>query len=136
MKSKQKQSRRKNPASKRWVFLTVALVLIVVVAYGVQRTPSGSSAAKSTPFDGNRGFEDLKKIVAFGPRPSGSEAIVKTRAYIVAELEKAGLKPRLDEFEGHTPRGPIKMANIRATRPGAKESTIAIAGHFDTKRYE
>jgi Zn-dependent M28 family amino/carboxypeptidase len=115
----------------------VAAALAVYVAYGVQRPSAAQMPAvpKQTPFNGDRAFEDLKKMIAFGPRPSGSDAIVKTRQYIVAELEKAGLKPILDEFVGQTPRGNIKMVNIRAIRAGAKPTTIAVTGHYDTKRF-
>src|SRR5262245_2049343 len=136
MKQKhQTRRRRKKSSNGRWALLTMAIGLIVVVAYGVQRSPAGKSSAQTTPFDGDRAFEDLKKIVGFGPRPAGSDALAKTRAYIVAELQKVGLKAQLDEFEARTPIGPIKMVNIRAVRPGTKPSTIAITGHYDTKRY-
>ena len=74
--------------------------------------------------------------MAFGPRPAGSEALEKTRGYIIAELEKAGLKPQLDRFEAKTPRGVIKMVNIRAMRPGTKPTIIALTGHYDTKRFD
>src|SRR5204862_7776725 len=74
--------------------------------------------------------------VGFGPRPAGRDARVKARNYIVAELEKAGLKPQLDEFYARTPRGTRHMVNIRATRPGSKPSVIAITGHYDTKLFE
>ena len=119
------------------IVAVVAAALAVYVAYGVQRSPAAQTSAlpKQTPFDGDRAFEDLKKMIAFGPRPAGSDAIIKTRAYIVAELEKAGLKPILDEFEGRTPRGNIKMVNVRAIRAGAKPTTIAVTGHYDTKRF-
>src|SRR5205085_3886204 len=71
-----------------------------------------------------------------GPRPAGSDAIVKTRNYIVAELQKAGLKPQLDEFDARTPRGFRHMVNIRAIRAGAKPTVIAITGHYDTKLFD
>ncbi len=73
-----------------------------------------------------------RRSSALVPRPAGSDAIAKTRNYIVAELEKAGLKPRLDEFDARTPRGFRHMVNIRAIRPGAKPSRIA---HHRALRY-
>jgi glutaminyl-peptide cyclotransferase len=109
--------------------------LVLLVACGVQRTQS-PAIAKQTPFNGDRAFEDLKTMVGFGPRPSGSEAISKTQAYIIGELEKAGLQPKLDSFEASTPKGRIKMTNIRGVRPGAKPTIIAITGHYDTKRFD
>src|SRR5215475_14532496 len=128
MKRKPQTRRRPNSSKVRWVLLALAIILVVVVAYGVQRAPAGNTSARTTPFNGDRAFEDLKKMVGFGPRPAGSDALAKTRAYIVSELEKAGLKPQLDEFEGRTPTGAIKMVNIRAVRPGSKPTIIAITG--------
>jgi len=74
-------------------------------------------------------------MVGFGPRPAGSEALAKTRAYIVSELQKAGLKAELDEFEPVTPRGRKKMVNVRASRPGSGSGVIALVGHYDTKLF-
>ncbi len=148
MKTKQKQLRKKGqkgqkstPKTKsrggKWLLLAVALILVVVVAYGVQKTPSGAGPqAKGSPFNGDRAFEDMKKQIGFGPRPSGSAAIVKTQDYIIAELQKAGLKPQRDEFEATTPKGKIKMVNIRAVRPGSKPTMISLTGHYDTKRFD
>jgi len=117
---------------------TASLILLLALsalAYSFQRnTPAPPS--KSSPFSEQRAAVDLKTMVDFGPRPAGSDAIAKTRAYIVAELEKAGLKPQLDEFDARTPRGFRHMVNIRAARPGAKPSVIAITGHYDTKVFD
>jgi len=126
--------------------LVGAGTLVGAIAYGVQggRAPQPVAAsvqpaqapAKTSPFDANRAFADLQKMVGFGPRPAGSDALAKTRAYIVAELDKAGLKAQLDEFEAITPRGRKKMTNIRASRPGARPTTIALVGHYDTKLFD
>ena len=118
-------------------------VLAAAIAYGMQggraaqapaATPASVQATvRTSPFNADRAFADLKSIVAFGPRPAGSEALARTRAYIVDELQKAGLKAELDEFEAVTPRGRKKMTNIRASRPGTRPGTIALVGHYDTK---
>src|SRR5215471_8604671 len=117
--------------------LILGFIVLLAVGYGILRSQSSSPpvTAKPTPVNGERAFEDLKNLVGFGPRPAGSDALAKARAYIVSELEKAGLQPIQDEFEGHTPRGVVKMMNIRAIRPGSKSTTIAITGHYDTKRF-
>jgi Zn-dependent M28 family amino/carboxypeptidase len=102
-------------------------------AGGPQSVATASVAAKDSPFSADRAFKDLSTIVAFGPRPAGSDALAKTRAYIVAELKKAGLKVEQDNFEATTPRGRRKMTNIRAIRPGSRQTIIALSGHYDTK---
>jgi hypothetical protein len=131
-KIKHRQPRK----SRSWIALIGACILLAVaLAYGFQNIPQPASqtAAKPSPFNADRAFADLKAIVGFGPRPAGSEALARTRTYIVGELQKAGLKAQLDEFEAVTPRGRTKMVNIRATRPGARPEVIALAGHYDTK---
>src|SRR5437868_8400885 len=104
--------------------VALAIVMAGVVTYGLQRTPP--AASKNSPFNEQRVDTDLRTIVGFGPRPAGSEAITKTRNYIVSELKKTGLAARLDEFDARTPRGFRHMVNIRATRPGSKPATIAV----------
>src|SRR5215510_15194623 len=122
-----------HPMTKRIVILSVGLLVIVALGFGLQRnrvTPSNS------PFNEQRAAVDLQTIVGFGPRPAGSDAIAKTRSYIIAELQKAGLTADLDEFDARTPRGFKHMVNIRARRPGSKSSVIAVTGHYDTKLFE
>src|SRR3989442_2851934 len=113
--------------------VSLVIVAAAVAMYGFQRTPQ---APKSSPFNEQRAEADLRTIVGFGPRPAGSEALTKTRNYIVAELSKAGLKPELDEFDARTPRGFRHMVNIRAVRPGSRTTNIAVTGHYDTKLFD
>ena len=134
---KKKQTRRvRTHRSRNWWLAVAALGLAVVVAYGVQRGGNAGGTAAGSPFNGDRAFADLEKLVGFGPRPAGSEALAKSRDYIVEELRKAGLRPQLDEFTAQTPRGPRRMTNIRAVRAGARPDVIALAGHYDTKLFD
>ncbi|PYS01947.1 MAG: hypothetical protein DMG12_14700 [Acidobacteria bacterium] len=126
----------KQPGSKptyTWWILALTGFLVAAVVYGVQR---GGVPTRNSPFSEQRAADDLRTLVGLGPRPAASEAIAKARSYIVAELEKAGLKPQLDEFEAHTPRGLRKMVNIRAVRRGSKPALIALTGHYDTKIFD
>jgi Zn-dependent M28 family amino/carboxypeptidase len=125
MKRTQKRS------SSKWLFVVAALAVGVVLAYAM--SGGNVSEAKESPFNADRAARDLATLVGFGPRPAGSEAIARSRAYIVEELRKAGLEPILDEFEAVTPRGRKQMVNIRAIREGAQPRVIALAGHYDTK---
>ena len=108
--------------------------VLAIAAYGFQQNTT--VAGKDSPFSEQRAASDLRTIVGFGPRPAGSQTLAKTRDYIVAELQKTGLKPQLDEFTAQTPRGPKKMVNVRAIRPGSKPAVIALAGHYDTKVFD
>jgi len=126
-------------SSSKWLFaaVVVAVTIAVVFAMSSSRVVIG---AKDSPFSAERAGKDLATIVGFGPRPAGSEAIEKTRAYIVDELRKAGLDPKLDEFEPTTPGGRKKMVNIRAVRrgsdSGSSSKVIALTGHYDTKIFD
>ena len=111
----------------------LVFVLAGAALYGFQRN---TIPPKNSPFSEQRADTDLRTMVGFGPRPAGSEAITKTRNYIISELTKAGLKPQLDEFDARTPRGFRHMANIHAFRPGSKPTVIAITGHYDTKVFD
>ena len=115
---------------KLFLMLTVAATVSI---YGFQRTPA---VPQGSPFSEQRADTDLRMMVGFGPRPAGSEALTKTKNYIVSELTKAGLTPQLDEFDARTPRGNRHMVNIHAFRQGVKPGVIAITGHYDTKVFE
>jgi Zn-dependent M28 family amino/carboxypeptidase len=92
--------------------------------------------APTGAFDSQRAWSDLEKQVAFGPRPSGSAALQKTREYILAELKKAGIDARQQIFIARTPLGEVSMANVVATIPGRRPERIALASHFDTKLFK
>ena len=94
-------------------------------------------AAQSAPprFDGARAYEDIRQLVAIGPRPAGSPAIQLTRDCIKKQLIAAGLTPDEQPFDAKTPIGTIHMINVRATLPGtgSGRGRLVIGGHYDTK---
>ena len=110
------------------------IVAAVTLAFAFQRSTPVDS--RNSPFNEQRAGLDLQTLVGFGPRPAGSDSIAQARAYIVAELKKAGLEPQLDEFDARTPRGFRHMVNIHAVRRGTKSGVIAITGHYDTKFFD
>ena len=89
------------------------------------------------PFDAARAFEDLRQIVAIGPRPAGSPGAQRTRDYITRQLSAAGLAAEEQRFEVQTPLGPTRMVNLRVPLPGQNASgrRLIIAGHYDTKLF-
>ena len=132
MKRTQKKSGRK------WIFVAMVAVAAVVAAFAMSggKVTEAVTQAKDSPFNADRAGKDLATLVGFGPRPAASDAIAKARTYIIDELRKAGLEPKLDEFDATTPRGVKKMVNIRAIRPGAQPRVIALTGHYDTKIFD
>lgn len=102
-----------------------------VGCYSQSNNRAGERSAAQ--FEAARAFDHVKKLVAFGPHPSGSDAIKKAQEYIESELKSFGLKVTADSFNGETPRGTVPMKNIIAELPGAKPDVVLITGHYDTK---
>jgi Zn-dependent M28 family amino/carboxypeptidase len=91
-------------------------------------------------FSGTAALDFTRQAVAFGPRPSGSEAIHKLQAYILAQLKPDGCEIIEDSFTAKTPKGDVAMKNILCKFPGPKvqgkpSNAIAITGHYDTKLF-
>ena len=109
----------------RGVLLPAALIVLLAV----------SVDAQTLTFNGARAWTDLQKQVAFGPRPAGSMALAQCRGYIEAQLKAAGVAYREQPFDATTPAGVIHMINVIGTIPGRRPDRIALATHYDTKRF-
>lgn len=94
-----------------------------------------SSFAAGANFSGAAAFDFAQHAVAFGPRPSGSDANRKLQAYIAAQLKLDGCEVTDDAFVADTPIGKVPMKNIIAKFPGKSGRAIAVTGHFDTKYF-
>ena len=106
-----------------------ALILVSVVACTVvQQAPP--------VFDSARAFTHLKAMVDFGPRPSGSDALRQTRAYITRQIAAMGLTVQEQAFTATTPNGPVDMINLIVTLPGRRPERILFTGHYDTKLFK
>lgn len=119
-----------------------AAVLLAVACAEAAPTPPARPAPPEQPapqtaaagdVDGARAFEDLKAMVAIGPRPAGSAAIRQTRAYITRQMRAAGLTVSEQAFMATTPVGQVPMANLIVTLPGTRPERIIISSHYDTK---
>jgi Zn-dependent M28 family amino/carboxypeptidase len=98
----------------------------------VKSTPTGAEAAieNSPDFNASRAMQYLKEIVAYGPRPIGSETHKKVETYILSHLK--GDNVEQDTFEINTSEGRFPVHNIIAKFPGARDGIIVIASHYDT----
>ena len=98
--------------------------------------PSGEAQiAPAQGFDSAKAWQHLQKQVGFGPRPSGTPAIVETRKYIIEQLKSFGIEAKEQPFIGMTPLGEVSMANVIATIPGRRPDRLVLASHYDTKLY-
>src|SRR5436305_858017 len=90
-------------------------------------------------FSGEKAFAHVQHLVDLGPRPAGSEALEKSRLYIIEQLKSAGWTVARSEFSDQTPRGKITFVNLIA-RFGIKEKNEAaqffLCSHYDTKSFD
>src|ERR1700721_2158273 len=75
-------------------------------------------AAPPENFSGTAALNFAARVVDFGPRPSGSAANTRQRAYIHEQLATCLCDVSNDTFTAQTPDGPVAMENIIAKFPG------------------
>src|ERR1700722_18869777 len=71
-----------------------------------------AAVASAANFSGTSALQFTKRVVDFGPRPSGSAANLKLQAYILNELKLDGCTVSEDAFVAQTPKGAVPMKNI------------------------
>jgi Zn-dependent M28 family amino/carboxypeptidase len=109
--------------------------VVVAALFGAAAVAAVSAAQSPAGFEGNRAYEHLRQVVAFGPRPAGSPALASTREYIKKQLADIGIQTLEQAFDAETPVGRIHMVNLIARIPGASADRIVFAGHYDTKLF-
>lgn len=120
----------------------VALISSMVTAFLVTgcRHPDPGPPTPDTfckQFSGERAFDHVAKLVAFGPRPSGSPELEKSRQYIEAQLHAAGWTVERQKFIDPTPHGPTEFVNLIAHLDGSGpgDAHAIVCTHYDTKYY-
>jgi glutaminyl-peptide cyclotransferase len=93
---------------------------------------SAPSASQTGGFDGAKAYDQVAKIVSFGPRPPGSEGIHHVQDYIRGQLQSFGCTVDEDDFHASTPAGSIAMKNIIAKTPGTGQGIILLLTHYDS----
>jgi glutaminyl-peptide cyclotransferase len=89
-----------------------------------------ANVGPGTAFNEIRAMRYLKEIVAFGPRPIGSENHKKVEEYILSQLK--GDEVEEDAFTIDTSEGKFPVRNIIAKYPGTRDGIVVIASHYDT----
>jgi glutaminyl-peptide cyclotransferase len=89
-------------------------------------------------FSGENALAHVQRLVDFGPRPSGSEAIEKSRHYIEEQLHRSGWQVTRQAFTDVTPRGKVEFVNLIAQFPGQghAEPVFLLCSHYDTKTFD
>src|SRR5204863_691026 len=96
----------------RWT-LSRALFLATFATLLVQSC-SSRTAPLWENFSGEKAFAHVQHLVDLGPRPAGSEALEKSRLYIIEQLKSAGWTVTRSEFSDQTPRGKMTFVNLIA----------------------
>jgi len=109
-------------------------LLVLLLGVGQGACLPWLAAAESIGFSGAQAFQDLKRLVAFGPRPSGSQRLAASREWIIHRLHEAGVLVEEDRFTSATPLGEMGMTNILVKFPGRRPQVVIVAGHYDTAR--
>jgi len=89
-------------------------------------------ASQTGGFDGAKAYEQVAKIVSYGPRPSASEGIRHVQDYIREQLKSYGCTVDEDDFHASTPVGDVAMKNIVAKTQGTGQGIILLLTHYDS----
>lgn len=125
------------------LFALAALVIAFAVLPGCGKDETVSKVRHG--FSGERAMRHVEALVAFGPRPAGSEALEKSRQYIEAELASLGWTVTRQAFTKTTQlKGKVEFVNLRARyNPDGAEidwdkggGMVIVASHYDTKWFE
>ena len=114
-------------------YLSACLPVLVSIAC------LGATQSEPSKFNGGRAFEDIRQLVAIGPRVAGTPGAQAARDYIRKQLQAVGVTVEEQPFEANTPIGRVKMVNLRATiagAGGASKGRLVIGGHYDTKLFK
>ena len=90
-------------------------------------------------FSGQKAFAHVRHLVDLGPRPAGSEALEKSRLYIIEQLKSVGWTVTRSEFSDQTPRGKMTFVNLIArfgTNEKKEAAQFLLCSHYDTKTFD
>jgi hypothetical protein len=95
--------------------------------------PQAPPPAQLDGFDAAYAYDQVAKLVAFGPRPAGSDANHRQQQYIIAQLKSYGCPVEEEDFHSQTPIGDVGMKDIVVKIPGARPDIVMFGTHYDTK---
>jgi glutaminyl-peptide cyclotransferase len=127
-----------NPLRQTALYYSITPLLLLALIFG-SRCPLRASEPKVwDEISGEKAFAHVQRLVDFGPRPSGSEAIEKARHYIEDQLHQSGWQVTRQAFSDDTPRGRVQFVNLIADFRGqAKVAPVfLLCSHYDTKTFD
>jgi glutaminyl-peptide cyclotransferase len=114
------------------------LVLIVCVSVVCGDASHAAETKIWEELSGEKALAHVRRLVDFGPRPSGSEAIEKSRHYIEDHLRRSGWQVKRQAFTDDTPRGKVQFVNLIAQFSGQGNAAplFLLCSHYDTKTFD
>ena len=122
--------------------------LVAVFAALLLRRPAeiytyDADSAVYIRFSGALALAHVEKLVAFGARPAGSEALEQSRRYLEETLTGLGWTTERQTFDDQTPQGTVSFANVRARFLSGRNASkvwqepvrLLVSSHYDTKPY-
>ena len=111
------------------------LLAVFALLAGCHSAPPLPPGPVSREFSGQRAFDHVARLVAFGPRPSGSAELEQSRRYIEKQLLGDGWTVERQKFTDPTPHGPIEFVNLiaRPASAGPGDARAIVCTHYDTK---
>jgi Peptidase family M28 len=119
--------------NKRTGIAFARLILVLQLALSVGNADAAKLWEK---ISGEKAFEHVQRLVDLGPRPSGSEAIEKSRRYMEDQLRRFGWHVTRQAFTDDTPRGKVQFVNLIAQFPGNAAPLFLLCSHYDTKMFD
>ena len=124
--------------NRRFKAIAYLAAIFLAVNTCARTSPKSKSSAQPQPaapearieFNASRAMQYVKEIVAFGPRPIGSENHKRVERYILSHLKGSDVEQ--DNFEVTTSEGKFPIHNLIAKFPGSKDGIVVIASHYDT----
>jgi glutaminyl-peptide cyclotransferase len=123
----------------------IALVMVVLACVGgwmswsfvAEAKPRGQRQPPPPPCDPARAMSYLEAICEIGPRPSGSEGMVKQQAYLTEFFESLQWTVERQEFGGRHPvtGEQILFVNLVASYQPELKDRILLCAHYDTRPY-
>jgi glutaminyl-peptide cyclotransferase len=119
-------------------YALIPLILIVCVQVVCPDTLPAAQTKIWEELSGEKAFAHVQRLVDLGPRPSGSEAIEKSRRYIEDQLRRSGWHVTRQAFSDDTPRGKVEFVNLIAQFPGQGNTAplFLLCSHYDTKTFD
>jgi Peptidase family M28 len=116
----------------------IRLLLFALASIICSETSTGAQTKIWEEFSGEKALAHVQRLVDFGPRPSGSEAIEKSRQYIEDQLRRSSWQVTRQAFTDDTPRGKVQFVNLIAQFRGQGNAAplFLLCSHYDTKTFD